>query len=233
MKLASKSDLSWIGRIRGRASPICTSNDAIKLLNGCEWEEPEPAEQLTWDAENCVWSRKATTVRVMKCIFASGSKYGCMLMYDDSDQMVYVLKAGLGIYEDNAVHSVRAQAMARNVAEKFNAEGPTHAINILPCWLYILNQRERSPALRTEPLIVGEYGKKDPRDAAAGEAADGLRGQAMEELEAVKLFELFSYHESDRQFILWNPSRIGELRSRVVYWTEPSYFRWQPVRLKH
>ena len=194
----------------------------MKILNTCEWEDQETAEQLTWDAENCIWNKKKTTVRVMSKLFASGKKYGCLLIYNVDEQMVYVLKAGLGIYEHNATDNVRTQHIAQNVAEKLNAENPATAIHILPCWLYVLNQRDRMPAVRVEPLIVGAYGKLDLRDCDSASGAIPLQHPA-EELEAVKLFELFSFHESDHRFILWNPLRIGD--STVVYWTEPGYFR--------
>jgi hypothetical protein len=228
--VSKRDDLSWLINIKNRPSPICTSNDAVKILSSCEWEEPEAADRLIWDAENCSWNQKSTTVRVMRKVFGSGKKYGCMLMYDVIEQMVYVLKAGRGTFERNAFDSVRTQSMASNVAMKYNEERPSMKIHILPCWVYILKERDLSPAIRTEPLIVGPYCKGDLRHDVADASQSSLSFEMQQiypaELESINLFELFSYHESDHQFLIWNPLRLGEHgSSSVVYWTEPSYFR--------
>jgi hypothetical protein len=185
-----------------------------------EWNEKEAATKWWWNVESCRWSTRNTWVKVHKHVFATGETYGCLLMIDLEDDVIYVLKVSHDKCESVVFDEVRAQLIAVCVAEMFNTRNPPMTVKFLACCVFVLNQREKKPAIRAEQKLTCKYVKSKLRDRSR----DMMMFIPSLESDTMEAFELFSYQQSGEKFVVYSPSRVGELDHQ--YWTEPSYFRF-------
>lgn len=141
-------------------------------------------------------------------------------MLDLEDNVIQVLKISHDKCESIIFDEVKAQTIAACMAEMYNAKNPPMSVKFISCCVYVLAQRDKRPAFRAEQKIESRYHKTKLRDASL---ISSLYVSAVES-DTLEAFELFAYHRSGHKFVLYNPSRVGELDH--MYWTEPSYFRF-------
>ena len=184
-----------------------------------EWNQPEKASRWTWDLELCEWREEARSVKTHKHVFATGNRFGCVLMVDLVDSCIYVLKATHDHFDPTVYDQVRTDTIACQIAEVFNSRNPPMRIEYLSSWVYVLTERPLKPAVRTELLSSSEYAKvklRDPKGVFTPMERD-----------SAEAFELFSYHQSGNKFVLCNPSRVGDSASASpVHWTAAEYHRF-------
>ena len=181
--------------------------------------EPERANKLVYRIHENQWERTETMIAVGKKMFAWGEHRGCILVQDQGDGQIYVIKKSFDELEpvEEVYNRVKIEAIADLMAQCYNARveafartlpshvPPPRPVEFVPCFIFILAQRPRQPAVRVEPLIFNHDKTKLRDDPDA----------AQEELDTLNAFELFSYEESERSFVVCNPSRVGD------FWTEP------------
>jgi hypothetical protein len=185
-----------------------------------EWNEKEEATKWSWNVESCRWTTRNTWVKVHKHVFATGETYGCLLMIDLEDDVIHVLKVPHDKCESVVFEEVRAQSIAACVAEMFNARNPPMTVKFLSCCVFVLNRREKKPAIRAEQKLSCNFIKTKLRDRSR----DLMLFIPPLESDTLEAFELFSYQQSGEKFVVYSPSRVGELDHQ--YWTEPSFFRF-------
>ena len=140
-------------------------------------------------------------------------------MIDLEDNVIHVLKISHDKMESVIFDEVKAQSIAACVAAMFNALNPPMSVKFISCCVFVLKQREKKPAFRTEQKISCKYQKTKLREPSR---ILNLEISSLES-DTLEAFELFSYQQSGHKFVICSPSRIGELDH--TYWTEPSYFR--------
>ena len=148
-------------------------------------------------------------IAVGKKMFAWGAHRGCILVQDKHDGQIHVIKKSFNIDEpvENVYNAVKIEAIADLMAQCYNAKNPPRKVVFVPCFIYILAQRPQQPAVRVEPLIFN-HDKARLRN---------IPDVSQEELDTLEAFELFSYQESEKSFVICNPCRVGE------FWTEPEF----------
>ena len=102
---------------------------------------------------------------------------------------------------------IKIEAIADLMAQCYNARNPPRPVNFVPCFIYILSQRPKQPAVRVEPLIFSH------EKVLVRKSVDA----SQEELDTLEAFELFCYLGSEKQFVVCNPHRVGE------FWSEPEF----------
>ncbi len=148
-------------------------------------------------------------IAVGKKMFAWGAHRGCILVQDKHDGQIHVIKKSFDSNEavENVYNAVKIEAIADLMAQCYNANDPPRKVVFVPCYIYILAQRPLQPAVRVEPLIFN-HDKARLRN---------IPDVSQEELDTLEAFELFSYLESEKSFVVTNPCRVGE------FWTEPEF----------
>jgi len=148
-------------------------------------------------------------IAVGKKMFAWGAHRGCILVQDKHDGQIHVIKKSFDSNEavENVYNAVKIEAIADLMAQCYNANDPPRKVVFVPCFIYILAQRPLQPAVRVEPLIFN-HDKARLRN---------IPDVPQEELDTLEAFELFSYLESEKSFVVTNPCRVGE------FWTEPEF----------
>jgi hypothetical protein len=148
-------------------------------------------------------------IAVGKKMFAWGAHRGCILVQDKHDGQIHVIKKSFDSNEavENVYNAVKIEAIADLMAQCYNANDPPRKVVFVPCFIYILAQRPLQPAVRVEPLIFN-HDKARLRN---------IPDVSQEELDTLEAFELFSYLESEKSFVVTNPCRVGE------FWTEPEF----------
>jgi len=171
--------------------------------------EPERAHKLVYRIHENQWERTETTIAIGKKMFAWGTHRGCILVQDKNDGLIHVIKKSFDADEpvENVYNDVKIEAIADLMAQCYNARNPPRPVVFVPCFIYILAQRPQQPAVRVEPLVFN-HDKARLRN---------IPDASEEELDTLDAFELFSYQESDKSFVVCNPCRVGN------FWTEPEF----------
>jgi len=137
----------------------------IKKYPPPDWSKikKEAGIKIIWNTTTKDWSREHTWVKLDdRRSFSSGSFRAAFHLQDLSDPEVrYVAKLSTQDRKDREVYfyDVKAQAIASQLAEKFNGHNPPKPCEFISAWVLMLLERDGAPLCGVEPFISGIYFK--------------------------------------------------------------------------
>jgi len=137
----------------------------IKKYPPPDWSEINKEEgiKIIWDTRTRNWARERIWVKLDdRRPFSKGSFRAAYHLQDLSEPEIrYVAKLSSQDKETREVYfyDVKAQAIASQLAECFNAHNPPKSCEFIQAYVLMLPERENAPLCGVEPFISGIYFK--------------------------------------------------------------------------
>ena len=181
----------------------------------------EMALRLQFVPSSQTWVKANVKIKVAKVMFASGPRYGCILVKDMNDgEKVRVLKKRIDLQspdpsanDEEVLDLVQRQMLASTTAKLFRTRAPRSCQPyFVDCNAYQLTNRPQKPMVYVEDMMTTPiFSKKSlsikPNSMSREDVRESHRWAA---------FQYFAYFHSDRQMVFDSASHVDGA------WTEPT-----------